>query len=226
MAPTKIVEAAVAKELDIIAITDHNTAENTTAVMAAASGSGLTVLAGMEIATREEVHVISLFPTYESALKMQERIYETLGRTDDQSMIDEQVIATEFDEVEGFCPYLLVGATSFGVRDAVDTIHEEGGIAIAAHIDRQSFGIIGQLGFIPPRVDFDGLEVSKHLNLSDVTDRFPEYGRFSFITSSDAHYLKDIGTVRTHFRMKAPEFREIRAALRGEDGRGVYGVDS
>lgn len=224
MAPTKIVEAALAHELDIIAITDHNSAENVVPVIQAAAGSPLTVLAGMEITSREEVHVISLFPSFERAEIMQKMIYETLGETEDQTMIDEQVIATEFDEVEGFCPYLLVGATTFGVRNLVDTVHEIGGLAIAAHIDRQSFGIIGQLGFIPPRVAFDGREVSRHLPLTEARDRFPEYSRFPFVTSSDAHYLKDIGTVRTEFRMKSPDFDELHCALQGYDGRGICGT--
>lgn len=226
MAPTRIVEAALLRKLDIIAITDHNSAENVGPVIQAAAGSPLTVLAGMEIATREEVHVISLFPTYERAADMQKKIYETLEKTGDQSMIDEQVIATEFDEVEGFCPYLLVGATPFGVRNLVDTVHEMGGLAIAAHIDRQSFGIIGQLGFIPPRVAFDGLEVSRHLPLAEAHVRFPEYNRFPFVTSSDAHYLKDIGSVRTEFRLEAPDFHELHRAFRGENGRGISDTTS
>lgn len=224
MAPTRIVETAVAQELDIIAITDHNSAENVIPVMHAAAGSGLTVLAGMEITTREEVHIISLFPTHQHAARMQEIVYETLDRTSDQSMIDEQVMATEFDEVEGFCPYLLVGATSLSVRNLVDTVHEMDGIAIAAHIDRQSFGIIGQLGFIPPRVLFDGLEVSRHVPLEDAPKRFPEYTRFPFLTSSDAHFLRDIGSVRTEFHLEIPGFHEISAALRGRDGRGIAGI--
>jgi len=62
----------------------------------------------------------------------------------------EQVIANEDGEVLGFNGSLLSGATSWTVGRAVDEIHRAGGLAIAAHVDRERFGMVGQLGFVPP----------------------------------------------------------------------------
>ncbi len=221
MSPRFIVRTALEKRLDIIAITDHNSAENVHAVLTAAEGSPLTVVPGMEIASREEVHILTLYPDIDAAWRMQEIIYSDLKRSDDESFVEEQVIANEHDEVEGFCPYILVGATSFGVKKIVELVHECSGLALAAHIDRQAFGIIGQLGFIPPRVPLDGLEVSPHVPLAEARRRFPEYAKYPFITNSDAHFLNDVGKAHTTFFLQEPSFKGILDALRDQNGCSI-----
>ena len=100
-------------------------------------------------------------------------------------------------------------------------IHKEGGVAIAAHIDRQAFGVIGQLGFIPPKVKFDALEVTFRVPLGAAKSRFPEYSQYCFITNSDAHYLNDIGKSFTQFRVAEPSFSAIARALRNIDSCSV-----
>ena len=74
--------------------------------------------------------------------------------------VDDQVIVDAEDFVTGFCPRCLFGATLFSVQDAVALIHRYGGLAIACHVDRESFSIISQLGFIPPGLPLEAVEVS------------------------------------------------------------------
>jgi len=224
MSPVAIVSRALEKKLDIIAVTDHNSAGNVKAVMDAAEGTPLVIIPGMEISSREEVHVVALFPSLQTAVKVQECIYATLSDSEDENYIQDQILATGNDEVEGFCSKLLLSASGYSVRKLVDLIHEYEGLAVAAHIDRQAFGIIGQLGFIPPRVHFDALEISWRESVADARTRYPEFGRYPFVTSSDAHYIEEIGRTRTVFNMQRPDFANIRAALNAADGCHVEQV--
>ncbi|HDZ84616.1 MAG TPA: PHP domain-containing protein, partial [Nitrospirae bacterium] len=59
MSPLAVVNAAAEKGIDIIAVTDHNSAENVLAAQRAALDKDITVLAGMEIASSEEAHIIA-----------------------------------------------------------------------------------------------------------------------------------------------------------------------
>ncbi len=218
MSPQSIVRNALEKKLDIIAVSDHNSAENVAAVMDAAARTPLTVFPAMEIASREEVHILSIFPDLDSAKAIQNWLYDDLPDSDDPSYFQEQVLANGEDEVEGFCTKLLIMATRFSINKIVSKIHELQGAAIAAHIDRQSFGIIGQLGFIPLQIPFDALEVSAHMRLADAPTRFPDYAHYPFITNSDSHYLKDIGRVHTELFMHEPTFLNILDALKNRNG--------
>jgi PHP family Zn ribbon phosphoesterase len=213
MSPQKIVETAIMRQLDMIAITDHNTAENCSAVIGAAAGTSLTVLPGMEITSREEVHIVSLFRDVDQAHAVQNVIYSQLPKDVGNLYSDDQVVANEKDEVEGFCDYLLMGATTMSVKQIVEMVHSYEGLAFAAHIDRMAFGIIAQLGFIPPNVPFDGLEVSSRFKIENACVTYKEYAEYNFITNSDAHFLRDIGTVHNQFYLHNPDFDNLANAL-------------
>jgi predicted metal-dependent phosphoesterase TrpH len=222
MTPQKILRKAGEKNLAMIAITDHNSAENTPAMAAASRLTGLCVIPGLEITTAEEVHVLGLFPEVEHALSMQSLVYDTLqaGRND-EDLFGMQVVANEFEEVEGFNTRLLIGATELRVDEAVSAIHQRDGLAIAAHVDRQSFSVLTQLGFIPEDLKFDALEISRHLTLEEARSRFRQYERYPFITGSDAHDLNEIGVSPTRLRMERPGFPGLRMALAGDGKSGV-----
>ena len=118
MSPSAIVETAEQKGLDIIAICDHNSAENVAAAFRAASGRDLTVLSGMEIASQEEAHIISLFDTPDGILELQKIIYSHLPKGMAVEMnVDDQIVVNEFDEVEGFNTKLLIGSFNLLIRE-------------------------------------------------------------------------------------------------------------
>ncbi|MFH1082550.1 MAG: PHP domain-containing protein [Pseudomonadota bacterium] len=224
MTPRKIVKQAQEKKLGIIAITDHNSAENTRSVMAAARHTGLCVIPGIEVTTSEEVHIVGLFEDAADAISMQALVYDHLqpGENDDD-LFGIQVIANEFDEVEGINRRLLIGATSLGLSEVVDAIHRLDGLAVAAHIDREAFSVIGQLGFIPEDLALDAVEISRNMTLETAQEHFKEYKRFAFVTSSDAHDVPEVGTRPTNFLMAGPELAELRLALKGTGGRKIAG---
>ncbi|MDY6970214.1 MAG: PHP domain-containing protein, partial [Spirochaetota bacterium] len=216
------VKEANRKNLSMIAITDHNTAENVEAVIKVAEKSDLYVIPGIEICTSEEVHIIALFNTIENSRSMQELIFSNLQPGEnDEDLFGMQVIANEFDEVEGFNKRLLISATTLDVNTVVDTIHKLEGIALAAHIDRESYSLIGQLGFIPPDLKIDAIEISKNITIIEAKKRFKEYGMLPFITSSDSHELDDVGVSFTQLQLESTSFNELYLALYSANGRQV-----
>ena len=221
MHPSAIVNKAIEKNLDIIAICDHNSSENVEYVIKAASGKMLVVLPGMEVNSREEVHMIALFETLEALQEFQKVVYENLAGENNEDVFGIQAIVNEIGEVEGFNPRLLIGATSLSLNSLVDTIHANGGLAVASHIDREYFGVLGQLGFIPPDAAFDALEISALTGIKKARGLYPELSGYTFITSSDAHYISDIGRSPTGFLLEAPTLAEIRLALKADAGRQV-----
>jgi len=103
----------------------------------------------------------------------------------------------------------------------VKLVHDHGGLAVAAHIDRRSFGVIGQLGLFPAGAGFDAVELSRH-----VAPGSPDEAEFAvhglpIVHSSDAHYQSDIGAARTFVHCESPTFAELALALAGARGRSV-----
>lgn len=215
MTPLKIVAEACKKRIEIIAITDHNSVENALAVMESVRKCDLTVIPGIEVTTSEEVHIIGLFEGIEQAREMQAIVYENLQEgSNDEDLFGMQVVANDCDEVEGINSRLLIGATTLPVHEVVNAIHGLNGLAVAAHIDRERFSIIGQLGFIPDDLELDALEISRRLPLEQARVRFREYERFAFIHSSDAHDLEEIGKGATHLMTAGPHIDDLRQAFK------------
>jgi len=220
MSPKAIVERSLEQGLDIIAVCDHNSAENVAASIRAAK-HGLRVLPGMEISSKEEVHILAIFETVEQALSMQDIVYRHLKGTNRPELFGDQVIANEFNEVDGFNDRLLIGATSMGVEEIVKETGRLGGLSIASHVDRPSFSILGQLGFIPPDLELDAIEVSDSSRWEAMHHEAIGVEKLPVVTSSDAHFLSDIGKVYTLLFLEAPNIEEMRMALPGKSGRKV-----
>ncbi len=205
----------------MIAVCDHNSARNAAATYRAAQGSRLRVLPGLEITSSEEVHILGLFGSQDQAHSVQDEVYARLSGENKEDVFGYQVVVDEFDDVEDLDERLLIGATTLSAEEVADLIHRFGGLAVASHVDRPGFGIFSQLGFIPKSVKLDALEVSRHSDFAKVRERFQQARDHTLITSSDAHYLKDIAAVVTLAKMAEPTFEELRKALAGEDSRTV-----
>jgi 3',5'-nucleoside bisphosphate phosphatase len=219
--PTRIVQAALRKELDAIAICDHNGSENVGAVRSAAHESGLTVFGGMEISSREEIHMLGIFGDDDALQKMQQLVYAHLPGSNNVDAFGPQYIVDCEDYVEGCNNHLLIGATDLDVEAVIQAVHEFGGIVIASHIDREAFGIISQLGFIPQNLGLDAVELSKNYKSSPYSLNGLDY---PLITSSDAHSPEDIGSACSTFLLEAPTIEELQEALTEENGRKIVSI--
>lgn len=221
MSPRRIVEKCRETGLDIIALCDHNSAENVEPAIRAGEALGIRVLPGMEINAREEVHTLAVFGQASQAFAMQEIVYGSLTGINRPEFFGEQVRVNEFDEIEGFNDRLLIGAVDLGFEEIVREIHRLGGLCIASHVDRPSYSLVSQLGFVPPGVHLDAVEVSDpHWAVREGREILAGLG-LPVVTSSDAHFLKDIGRRVSVFHMEAATVEELRLALRGKSGRSM-----
>jgi len=219
MSPLAIARQASSVGVDIVGICDHNSAENTPAAVEAARKHGIHVLPGMEVTSSEEVHILALFDELQAVMKLQEEVYRHLPGENDDETFGMQVVANVEDEVLGFNPRLLIGATTLDVGEIVDKIRSLGGLAVAAHIDRESFSLISQLGFVPEDLDLDALEISHAISHDEAVERYAP--SLPVLQSSDAHQIDHIGRCRTTFMLEEVNISEMRKALGAKEGRQV-----
>jgi 3',5'-nucleoside bisphosphate phosphatase len=225
MIPPLIVEQALYKGLEMIAVTDHNATANAAAVMAAAQGTGLTVLPGMELQTREEVDLLCIFDDLASVEAWQRSVDGwLLPLENDPEHFGPQFVVDAAGDFVAEETRLLQGPTTIGLEDAARRVHALGGLVIPAHIDRPSHGLLGMLGLWPPELEADAAEVSPNMRPSQARREFrslPE--ALVLISSSDAHWLDWMGKVMTIFEMPGPpDVAGLRRAFKGLDGCRVY----
>ncbi len=225
MVPPLIVEEALYKGLDVIAITDHNATANAGAVMTAAHDTALIVLPGMELQTREEVDLLCIFDDLVAAQKWQEQVDGRLFPLDnDPERFGPQYVVDAQGDLVAEESRLLQGPTTIGLEEAARQVRALGGLVIPAHIDRQANGLMAMLGLWSLELEADAAEVSANIRPSEARRKFASLpADLALISSSDAHWLDWMGKVMTIFEMPGrPDVAELRRALQGLDGRRVY----
>jgi 3',5'-nucleoside bisphosphate phosphatase len=222
MSPANIVAKAKEKQLDIIGITDHNSTKHCLLTKRLAKKEGITVLCGAEVNTKEEVHCLAFFETDEKLALFQQFLEKQLPPVkNDVHRFGYQVVIDEQENIIEEVEKLLLTGLHAGINKVEQTIHELGGIFIPAHVDRPYCSILSQLGFIPPDLKADALEISRHTNPEEFDRQQSLNQQFTFLKSSDAHYVNDIGRAYSEMWIAAPTFSEIKMALTNENGRYV-----
>lgn len=193
MTVNNIVNMALLKGLEVIALTDHNSSKNCPAVMKAAAAAGLTVIPGMEINTSEEIHAVCLFPSLEKAMAFDDYVYRTLPPVPNRPEIfGDQLILNEEDEVIGREEKLLITASGVSFSELPDLMTEFDGIFFPAHVDRSANSLLAILGSVPEDTPFPFYEVY-HVGLYDeLIKKHPLLAPLPWLHDSDAHYLWDI----------------------------------
>ena len=190
--PNNIAGMATVSELNIVALTDHNTCKNCPAFFKAAERYGIIPIAGMELTSAEDIHVVCLFETLNDALRFDSFIDSKRMKIKNRpEFFGNQLILDENDEIVGIEENLLSNATDISIQDVKATVESFGGVCYPAHIDRDSNGIIGILGTIPEDTDFRYYEIH---DADKIRDYSSKYGidPSRMIISSDAHYLANI----------------------------------
>ncbi len=222
MIPPLIVAQSIEAGLDLIAISDHNSAENTGAVMEAAKGSPLKVLPGIECESAEGVHVLCLFDRAEDAESMQQLVYAALPDMPNQGdKLGNQMVVTADAEFIRYNERLLLASTFLSVDEIVEAAVARSGVAIPAHVDRRGYGLYGVLGFFPEGLNCRAVEISRRCTEEKIRQEHPDLNEKAVISSSDAHMLMDIGVCRTVFRLMHRNISEIRMAFEGRNGRFI-----
>ncbi len=216
MVPPTIIERALGAGLQGIAVCDHNSAANVRAVQAAA-GQGVGVIAGMEVATAEEIHLLALFGGDPELDTFADLVKAHLCGVNDPHAFGDQIIVDQHGNPVALEEALLIGALDLEIGRIVEEIHRLNGLAIASHVDKQAFSLLSQLGFIPADLDLDGVELSRH---AGAREQYP-LGELPVVRCSDAHFPEEIGKACTTFRVEEATVEEIGLALAGERGRRV-----
>ncbi|MCK9208038.1 MAG: PHP domain-containing protein [Salinivirgaceae bacterium] len=218
MSPFGIVDEACKKGLDIIGITDHNTTRQAPLIQKLGHERGLYVLCGAEVTTKEEAHCLAFMPSAESLETFQQYLDEHLPDIpNSEGEFGYQVCVDREEQIVFQEERLLISALDQSIEQMEQMVHSLGGIFIPAHINRPRYSIISQLGFVPLELNVEALELSKHVSIADFKAANKYLNNYSFIQSSDAHFLKDIGTVVTMLKMHHRSFDGIRSALRNID---------
>jgi hypothetical protein len=218
MIPPLIVARALQAGLGLIAITDHNASTNCAAVMQAAAGSGLAVLPGMEVQTAEDVHVLCLFDSLEQALTWQGTVFDHLpDRPNPEEVLGPQYVVDAAGEYIRTETRLLLASTDLGLDQTIQRVSALGGLAIPAHIDRPSFSLLANLGFVPPGLPVPALEIFRLTDAARLLAEHPDLISWSLVRGSDAHQLNEL---RPSLRLSldTPTVRALKLALMGERG--------
>ncbi len=219
MTPANIAGMASLAGLQLIALTDHNSARNCPAFFAAAEKYGIIPVAGMELTTAEDIHAVCLFERLEDALCFNDEVDRMRVRIRNrEDIFGEQLLMDEEDHILGREADLLPNATRISLEELPAWMERYGGISYPAHIDRDSNGILAVLGAFPPELPFLCAEVRDPGRTEALCDRYPVLRDRRILTGSDAHFLWEIRDAEATIELnglpaKEPPAEEIRRAL-------------
>ncbi len=197
--PNNIAGMASLCGLNIVALTDHNTCKNCPAFFEAAARYGIIPVAGMELTTSEDIHIICLFENLDEAMSFSEEIDKKRILIENRADIfGQQQIMDGEDNVIGYEKHLLSNATTISVEDVPDIVSKYNGVCYPAHIDRQSNGIISVLGTFPKDSQFKCAELHDGTQKDEYAKKYSLEDK-TFIVSSDAHYLTDMRDKENYF---------------------------
>jgi PHP family Zn ribbon phosphoesterase len=222
MSPRTIIQEALKKNIDIIGITDHNSTRQCLEVSREAQKAGITVYCGVEVTTKEEVHCLAFFETFDILDSFQQYLDLYLPEIlNDTNLFGYQVVVDEAENIVYEEPKLLISAIAQSIDQVEEEVHRLKGVFIPAHIDRPKYSLISQLGFAPPDLKADAFELSKHTSTEAFLKKFSYLKDRTFIRNSDAHQPDLIGESYTILQMGSPSFEEFRQAIAGINGRKV-----
>ena len=223
MTPANIAGAATLAGLNIVALTDHNTAKNCPAFMMAAKAYGIIGIAGMELTTAEDIHVVCLFEKLEEALAFSEEIERHIVKIKNRPEIfGRQQIMDHEDNILGEEEFLLSNATDISVEDVPELVDRFGGVCYPAHIDRTANGIVSILGVFPEESDFNCYELHGAEKTTEYEDRFNHLKNKIRLIGSDAHYLWDLRDAEDYIEIQDEPYssalvrKNLFKYLRGE----------
>lgn len=222
MSPVNIVNEAVQQQIDILGITDHNSTKHGMLIKQLAEKKGIFVLCGAEVTTKEEIHCLTFFEHIDALKEFQSYLDVHLIKVkNNPDKFGYQVVVDEEEQIVELIDYLLISAIGQGISQVEEKVHSLNGLFIPAHIDRPSYSLISQLGFIPPGIRADAMEISRHTTADVMRAEHRSLRNYTLLRNSDAHLPGQIGSSFTMFKLQNRNFREIAMALKGEQGRQV-----
>lgn len=222
MTPHHIVMRAAQYGVDAVAITDHNASANAAAAVEAAKNYGVKVFPGMEVECREEAHIVVLFDTLEQLAAWQKIVDANMsGLKNNAERFGAQFIVDDDDNFIAEEERMLLGPLKLPAAEVIQKVNAMGGIAIAAHVDRPSYSLLMQLGFLPSDMGLAAAEISS-AGIRELKEQKLKLalGGLNYVTDSDAHMMDSfINGPKNLITVKSLTVAELKLALAAEDGR-------
>lgn len=201
MTPNNIVNMSYLKGLSIISVTDHNTCENLPAIKVLCEKTDLVFVPGIEVTTKEEVHVLCYFKNIDYAMQFGKVIYDSLPNIKNiPSIFGMQNIYNSQDEIIGSLDKLLINASAYSLKEINFMVKSYQGIMVPAHVNKTSNSLFGILGFIPSDIQICFVEVYSKLSINEKLIK-----NLKVLHNSDAHNLVDISEAENFFVLNSKE---------------------
>ena len=222
MTPHHIVMRAAQYGVEAVAITDHNASANAAAAVEAAKNYGVKVFPGMEVECREEAHIVVLFDTLEQLAAWQKIVDANMsGLKNNAERFGAQFIVDDDDNFIAEEKRMLLGPLKLPAAEVIQKVNAMGGMAIAAHVDRPSYSLLMQLGFLPSDMGLAAAEISS-AGIRELKEQKLKLalGGLNYVTDSDAHMMDSfINGPKNLITVKSLTVAELKMALAAEEGR-------
>ena len=174
--------------VEVAALTDHNAVGNCPAFFAACRQYGVAPLAGMELTTAEDIHLVCLVPSLEQARELGAAVDAHRVRIRNRpAFFGHQYYMDEEDNILGEEPDLLPNATDLSLEAAFALARACGAVCYPAHVDRESNGLLAILGDLPPEPGFRHVEFRQPEDRAEYCRRYPALAALQPLFGSDAH---------------------------------------
>jgi PHP family Zn ribbon phosphoesterase len=222
MLPGPVVERCLAFGLDVIAVTDHNAIDNVAPFCEEGKEKGLIVVPGMELETQEGIHLVCLFESCEALAAWDEAVkpFRSVQKNDSRYFGHQWVVDRSGRQLreEG---RMLLDSMTISIDAVIPMVHGLGGLCIAAHVDRPSYSVTAVLGLIPDYLEFDGVELTRHLPRDEqMLEEIARQG-YKYVTACDAHDLEQIGEIHCAAYLEHWSLKELALAMKGREGRDI-----
>jgi PHP family Zn ribbon phosphoesterase len=219
MTPGNIIKKAIEKGIDIISITDHNSMKNVKSAREIAAGKKIKIMPGIEVQSKEDIHLLSYFENLKNLNSYYEKIYDGLSNIkNDEEKFGYQIIVDKNDQFIDKEEKLLMNSTSYSLNELVNLTNKFNGIAVPSHADR-SFGLIKNLGFIPEELNIKYMELNFNKSITEYYEQYPYLKNFKLINNSDSHYLNQIDPKMKINLTKKPTTKNIFKQIKKEESK-------
>lgn len=213
MTPNNIVNMAVLNGLDIIAVTDHNSAGNLQAFKECSDRKGIVFVPGIEVESAEEVHIVCLFADVESACMMGDEVRKNLLPAENKpDIFGTQLFFDSDDNVTGQEEQMLLFASAMTAEEVFEKAYGLGGCAYFAHVDRASYSVFSALGTFPEDIDTGVVEVSDTAAGRSFAAGSRQLTDKTLLFCTDSHRLETISRGENSIELPVENRADITAA--------------
>lgn len=221
MSPITIVKKAIEKDLNLIAISDHNSAKNCPVLSKICALESINCIFGIEVSSIEEVHSLCLFDNLDMVMELDRYIYQHLPDIKNvPEKFGDQIVVNEKDEIIEVVDKYLGSACDISIDDLNQLVLEMGGLFIPAHINRNIFSLQSQLGFAPENEPYSAVEIYRTSFLNGQPS-VPVID-YPVVSNSDAHYPEQIGIIWNEFDVNEFNWENICSVLSVKKNRIMY----